>query len=279
MRCENAFYTLIIAPATSSRFYKIVIHYRHFYAAVLAVLLGLGLIGGAGVWVVKNVATLIRFRRVQQENQTLREHYHSLQSRVAMLEDESRRLREVARALGLNLEETTEKRSAATGGPVEIQSFAREIERVELTLKRFRHQLEQEAFRLASTPMGWPVEGPATDRFGVRRNPFGDGYEFHAGLDLSATRGEPVRATAEGTVVWAAYRMGYGNLVIVDHGNRTTTFYGHLSAIRVRVGQTVRRGTVVGLAGSTGRSTGSHVHYEIRVDDRPVNPITFSGNP
>lgn len=281
MRSENAFYTLIIATATSSRFYKIVIHYKHLYAAILVTLVSIGLLAGAGVWVVKNVATLIRFRRVQQENQTLKEHYRSLQSRVATLEAESAQLREMAKALGLNLDDaaTRGKQSAGAGGPVEIQSFAREIERVESELKRLRRQLEQEAVRLATTPIGWPVEGPTTDRFGVRRNPFGEGYEFHSGLDLSASHGESVRTTADGVVVYAAYRYGYGNLVVVDHGNGITTFYGHLSAIRVQVGESVRRGTVVGLAGSTGRSTGSHVHYEIRVDDRPVNPLTFSGSP
>jgi murein DD-endopeptidase MepM/ murein hydrolase activator NlpD len=281
MRSENAFYTLIIAPTTSSRFYKIVIHYKHLYAVILVTLTSIGLLAGAGVWVVKNVATLIRFRRVQQENQTLKEHYRSLQSRVATLEAESAQLREMAKALGLNLDDTLPrgKQSAGAGGPVEIHFFAREVERVESELKRLRRHLEQEAVRLATTPTGWPVKGPTTDRFGVRRNPFGEGYEFHSGLDLSAGHGESVRATADGVVVYAAYRYDYGNLVVVDHGNGITTFYGHLSAIRVRVGEPVRRGTVVGLAGSTGRSTGSHVHYEIRVDDRPVNPLMFSGSP
>jgi murein DD-endopeptidase MepM/ murein hydrolase activator NlpD len=96
-------------------------------------------------------------------------------------------------------------------------------------------------------------------------------------VDVEARYGEPVRATADGRVVFAAHRGGYGRLVILDHGNGITTFYGHLSRITVRVGQLVKRGHILGRAGSTGRSTGPHVHYEVRVNDRPVNPLRFAG--
>jgi len=282
---RDAFYTLIIAPATSSRFYKIVVSHKHLYGALLIGLIALGILSTAGVWVVRRAVVLVRYARVERENEVLKREYltqlNALHSRLASLEAEANRVRQTAREMGIevqdaDLDPVASGANRGKGGPHDLHSFAEEIARVEATLKALRAHLERERVRLRRTPRGWPVEGPLNARFGVRRNPFGEGYEFHAGVDLDARPGEPVRATADGTVVFAAYRGEYGNLVILDHGNGLTTFYGHLSRITVRVGQTVTRGQIVGRAGSTGRSTGPHVHYEVRVNDRPVNPQRFS---
>jgi len=284
MQTKNVFYTFIMAPTASSRFYKIVIHYKHLYAAILATIVSLAVMGAMSVWAIRRGAQLVRLSHVQKENQTLKEQYLSqlshLQSRVAFLEAESDHVRQMAEEIGLEIENNSAwepHTKAGTGGPEELESFADDIARIESKLTQLRAHLEKEKVRLATTPMGWPVGGRVTDRFGIRRNPFGGGWEFHSGIDFEASLGEPVRATADGTVVYAAYRSGYGNLVIIDHGNGITTFYGHLSTISVSVGDAITRGQKVGRAGSTGRSTGYHVHYEIRLDDRPVNPIAFAG--
>ncbi len=282
---RDAFYTLIIAPATSSRFYKIVIPHKHLYGALFSSVILLGLLSTAGVWVMRRAVVLLQYARVERENEALKREYltqlNALRSRLASLEAEAHQVRQTAREMGIevedaDLEPTPSEAARGKGGPHELQFFAEEIARVEATLKTLRAHLERERERHRRTPRGWPVEGPLNARFGIRRNPFGEGYEFHAGVDLEARHGEPVRATADGTVVFAAYWGGYGNLVIVDHGHGLTTFYGHLSRISVRVGQAVKRGQIVGRAGSTGRSTGPHVHYEVRVNDRPVNPRRFS---
>lgn len=286
MRKENAFYTLIIAPAASSRFYKIVVHHTHVYGALLVALILLGLLSTMGVWVIRRAALLMQYARVQKENEVLKREYLTrlkvLQSRLASLEAEADQVRQTAQEIGIELSEedlgsAPSVSSKGKGGPHDLQFFAEEIARVEATLKTLRAHLERERVRRATTPRGWPVSGSLNDRFGIRRDPFGEGYESHSGVDLEARYGEPVRATADGTVVFAAYRGGYGKLVILDHGQGITTFYGHLSRITVRVGQFVPRGHIVGHAGSTGRSTGPHVHYEVRRDDRPVNPARFSG--
>lgn len=286
MRRENAFYTLIIAPATSSRFYKIVIHHKHLYGAVLIGLIGLGVLSTAGVWMMRRAVVLMRYARITRENEALKREYltrlSELHARLASLEAEAHQMRHAAQQMGIALEDIEVEASSSPspkgkGGPRELQFFAEEIARVEVMVKTLRAHLERERVRRATTPRGWPVQGGLNDRFGIRRDPFGEGYEFHAGVDVEARYGEPVRATADGTVVFAAYRGGYGNLVILDHGNGITTFYGHLSRIAVRVGQVVKRGHVLGRAGSTGRSTGPHVHYEVRVNDRPVNPLRFAG--
>jgi murein DD-endopeptidase MepM/ murein hydrolase activator NlpD len=127
-----------------------------------------------------------------------------------------------------------------------------------------------------SVPTIWPVAGELTDRFGGRRNPFGRrSSEFHAGQDISAPTGTPVAATADGAVLFAGWKSGYGNLVIINHGDQLTTRYGHLSRIEVTAGQTIERRQQIGRVGSTGRSTGPHLHYEVRVDEQPVDPRRY----
>jgi len=128
----------------------------------------------------------------------------------------------------------------------------------------------------AFIPSIWAHVGKINNEFGFRRNPFGGRtYEFHPGMDIAGDRGDLVVAPAGGTVIKAGYSGGYGNMVEIDHGYGLTSRYGHLSHIDVEVGDTVTRGQLLGLVGSTGRSTGPHLHYEIRLNDRPINPRHF----
>lgn len=125
-------------------------------------------------------------------------------------------------------------------------------------------------------PSVWPHVGKINNEFGFRRNPFGGrSYEFHPGMDIDGERGEQVMAPANGTVIKAAYTGGYGNMIEIDHGNGLTTRYGHLSKIEIAVGDTVTRGELIGLIGSTGRSTGPHLHFELRLFSRSINPRHF----
>jgi len=125
----------------------------------------------------------------------------------------------------------------------------------------------------------WPVTGIMWGGFGVRRNPFGGmSSEFHKGQDISAPFGTPVSATADGVVVVAGWQRGYGRVVYLDHGNGISTRYGHLSRLDVAVGQIVKRGAQLGLVGSSGRSTGPHLHYEVRINGEPTNPLNYLPN-
>jgi len=130
----------------------------------------------------------------------------------------------------------------------------------------------------AATPYrgGWslPVRGRVTSPFGMRFHPVLRRHKLHTGVDFGVPTGTPIVATGGGVVVHAGWWGAYGNAVIIDHGGGTTTLYGHMSAIRCSAGQTVRRGTVVGLVGSTGWSTGPHCHYEVRRNGVPVNPFS-----
>ncbi|GMA99579.1 hypothetical protein PIPA1_23790 [Pelosinus sp. IPA-1] len=131
------------------------------------------------------------------------------------------------------------------------------------------------AANLVATPSIWPVRGTITSGFGWRISPFGDGNELHPGVDIAYTMGAPVVATADGEVVASGPAGGYGNLVQIDHGNGIATLYGHNSQLAVNVGQQVKKGQVIAYAGSTGKSTGPHVHYEVRVNNTPIDPMKY----
>jgi murein DD-endopeptidase MepM/ murein hydrolase activator NlpD len=133
--------------------------------------------------------------------------------------------------------------------------------------------------RLAEVSRGvptlWPVRGLVTSPFGARMSPYGEGREMHPGIDISARYGLPVAAAGSGEVIFAGRDPGYGALVIVDHGGQLDTLYGHLSALYVREGQRVRGGQAIGAVGASGRATGAHLHYEVRVNGAPVDPRRY----
>ncbi len=127
----------------------------------------------------------------------------------------------------------------------------------------------------ATAPTLWPVIGPITGAFGERIDPFNGEGAFHSGVDISSTYGQPVIAPADGIVTYADFYNGYGRMLQIDHGNGISTRYGHLSGFAVSDGQTVHKGQVIAYVGLSGRSTGPHLHYEVRIHDTPVNPHKF----
>ena len=135
--------------------------------------------------------------------------------------------------------------------------------------------LRQRSEDVAAAPSLWPVRGVVTSTFGSRLSPYGDGREMHPGIDIQAPYGRPVAAGGSGEVIYAGRDPGYGRLVVVDHGGDLETLYGHLSKIFVREGQRVSRGQQLGAVGASGRATGAHLHYEVRVNDEPVNPSRY----
>lgn len=142
-------------------------------------------------------------------------------------------------------------------------------------LDSVRDSVERRHALANATPSVWPVAGWLTSYFGNRKDPFTKDADFHPGLDISADYGQPVLATADATVSSAAPNGAYGNMVILDHGYGIVTKYGHLSRFAVMGGQRVKRGDVIGYVGSTGRSTGAHLHYEIWMNGHMTNPMTL----
>ncbi len=155
----------------------------------------------------------------------------------------------------------------------ELKKMAQDLDvNFEILYKFFKEQQDL----LSSTPSIWPTRGYLTSGFGYRRDPFTGRRTFHKGIDISAPIGQKVYATAKGIVLRTGFqRRGLGRWVEIDHGFGFTTFYGHLSRILVRPGQRVKRGDVIGYVGSTGRSTGPHLHYEVHVYGKAVNPLLY----
>ena len=141
-------------------------------------------------------------------------------------------------------------------------------------LSKFTESYEGQS---ASMPQGWPAEGAASSRFGWRTSPFNGRAQFHRGIDITNVPGTPIFATASGTVVFSGWKSGYGYLVVIDHGNGFQSCYGHNSEVWAREGQRVNRGQVLAFMGSSGSSTGSHIHYEIWKGGRAINPWMLMG--
>lgn len=163
-----------------------------------------------------------------------------------------------------------------------MREMHQQINQTNLAAKRqalnFEHLiklLDEKRNILASTPSIRPVDGWITSKFGYRTSPFTGRKEFHSGLDISNRSGTKVIATANGKVSYAAAKMYIGKMVIIDHGHGRVTKYGHLKKILVKRGQKIKRGDAIGLLGNTGRSTGPHVHYEVRLNGTPVNPLKY----
>lgn len=135
--------------------------------------------------------------------------------------------------------------------------------------------LYNQHLQMSSVPSRMPAAGYITSGFGGRADPFSGGHAHHMGIDIDANIGDPVRAAADGVVSFSGQRSGYGNVVEVDHGNGYSTLYAHNSSLLVRPGDLVRAGQQISKAGSSGRSTGPHVHFEVHVNGRPVNPRQF----
>lgn len=164
--------------------------------------------------------------------------------------------------------------SAAVSSPENTFGLIRDLLGIlETRLETVRYGVERRQALASATPSLWPTAGWLSSTFGGRTDPFSGSPDFHPGIDISADRGAPVHATADGQVESASYSGNYGNLVVIDHGFGIATRYGHLSRFAVRAGQPVKRGDLIGYIGSTGRSTSPHLHYEVTLNGRLINPL------
>jgi murein DD-endopeptidase MepM/ murein hydrolase activator NlpD len=157
----------------------------------------------------------------------------------------------------------------------ELSELKGAASRQETSLQMLIEYFEDKRSIYASTPLIWPVRGWVTSHFGKRTSPFSGIPTFHEGLDIAAQTGTPVVAPADGVVIKAGFSTGYGNMVEISHGYGIRTVFGHNSRLNVKVGQQVKRGDVISYTGDTGSSTGPHLHYEVRLNGLPVNPMKY----
>ena len=158
---------------------------------------------------------------------------------------------------------------------MKLDTLTADARREETSLHELSEYFHDQRALLGAMPAIWPARGWVTSNFGMREDPFTGARKMHAGIDIAAQPGTPVYAPADGTVIYSGHEAGYGNLVIVDHGYGVQTFYGHLSESFVKAGQKVKRGDKIAAIGNTGRSTGPHLHYEVRIDGIPQKPTKF----
>lgn len=267
--------TIIFVPHARARFRKLTLSTRVMGLAAGAVA---GLLVAAVAFGWAFFASSRNDRRYQQtleENERLRSTAASLHQRIdgisRQLSDFEARTRRLAIVAGLS-----DSVAGGVGGPgAPSGTFGDQGAWLSSRLGQLEEQFSRRSALIAATPTVWPVHGALNSGFGLRADPFTGQPAFHEGVDISTSRSEPVLATADGTVLRSGWAGEYGKAIEIAHGDRYTTLYGHLEQTLVAEGQTVRRGDRVGLVGSTGRSTAPHLHYEVHVDGRSVNPLEY----
>lgn len=280
MSKDNRVYTVLISPSRTSKVRQLGIHRNVLRAAACLAIISVLLVIYGVLRVGQHEALNLKYLSVKAENENLKQandayqnSYAKLKGQISYVEDMSK---ELARKAKMEHSPETDE-LVGIGGPETVVALDKAADHLEREVRHINDRLHSNILRLASIPRGLPVNGYVTDGFGMRRNPFnGEGREVHEGLDIAVDFGTPVTATADGLVIYAAPHAGYGNLVIVYHSNGITSRYGHLSRISVEAGQRVKRGDQIGNVGSTGRSTGPHVHYEIRENDQAVDPLRYA---
>ena len=293
------FYTILVLPDATSPSRKFHISKRVLTAissvAVLSIL-SLGFFFYQYINLNVHLLELKQLRQEVGEHQVLADKVSRLEGDLARLRDLDRRIRAV---VGLDKGEG-QPTSLAQGGAETVSRTAlldalkqrtgrlmdwvnrdllalgQEISSQERSMRELKTFIEEKVSVLAATPTILPVNGLVTAGYGYRKSPFTGAREIHEGLDIAAPYGTPIVATADGIVTFSGPLASYGNVVFIDHGHGFATFYGHNSSHRVREAQRVRRGEVIAYVGTTGRTTGPHVHYEVHVKGVISNPLKYT---
>ena len=172
-------------------------------------------------------------------------------------------------------ERVLENIDTSDNGSIDMENLKEEIKLTMESIGEIKDYLSQQRDLYMSTPKGWPVDGQVSSSYGYRLHPKTGARDFHSGMDIAADPGLPVKATADGIVSYAGWSGGSGNLVALEHGFGFSTFFAHNRLVAVKVGQKVKRGDILGYVGSTGNSTGPHLHYEVWKEGKALDPITF----
>jgi murein DD-endopeptidase MepM/ murein hydrolase activator NlpD len=295
-------YTFLVADRTTGVVRRATLSARPVVAVACAVVTLPVLIGVGAAWKAKSdVSTLyVNQQALEAENASYRAataalsgQIESLQSAIADLGAraalepslartmdklpalvKARAMGGVAQAKPDTDQEAYAKTLSALAAPEDTFGLLRGLlEGLQDRLHVVRRNVERRNALAAATPSIWPARGWLTSRMGARVDPINGGDDFHPGLDIAAEKGQPVYATAAGTVRSAGYENGYGNLIVLDHGFGLETLYGHLSAFSIKKGDKVQRGDLIGRVGSTGRATGPHLHYEVHANGKLLNPL------
>ncbi len=279
--------TIIFVPHARAKFRKMRVSHRLLYSIVGLVTFSILISTFFSVQYLNSLTQTHQLSSLKQENRDLQianeqfsKSVESLRAQLKTVEEKTRKLSIIA---GINPQDDgatggvgglrNDGVSSAFGDQIDTMSFR--SRRLTSQLTMLEDKLSQRSQALASTPSISPVRGILTDGFGGRSDPFTGEKGIHTAVDISSAYGQPILSPADGIVVKSEWANGYGNVVFLSHGFGYSTRYGHLSSFNVKPGQKVSRGDVIGYVGSTGRSTGPHLHYEVRLNGNPVNPMAY----
>ena len=286
---QKRYYILFVARGEDGHLRKIPIPIHYLYVLVVAAGIGLLSLTGIASSYTRMLSKVSTFNQLRTEREDLKNRYTHLEQvakekdiQVASLGSLAK---EVSSLYGLKsdailVDQSQDERDAQVSNSLS-QLYALKTTALSgaattgISLGLIRNVTTADWVRANASPNLWPVEGQITGSFGERIDPFNGEGAFHSGVDIGSTYGQVVVAPADGIVVFADFMGGYGRAIVLDHGHSISTRYGHLSNFAVAVGQQVHRGDTIGYVGLSGRSTGPHLHYEVRINDTPVNPHKY----
>src|SRR5580692_8873359 len=287
---RKRFYILFVARGDDGQLRKISIPLHYLYVFVIGAAIGFLSLTGIASSYTRMLVKVSHYNQLRIEKEQLKDRYSRLEEvakeRDVQVASLGSIASEVSALYGLKSQPTLVTASEKEIQDSDVKSSLDQLTAlrtsaltgaasVGISLGMTRNATTADWYRANSSPNLWPVEGPITGSFGERIDPFNGEGAFHSGVDISSAYGHPIIAPADGVVTFADFMGGYGKALMLDHGHGISTRYGHLSGFAVTLGQHIHRGDVIGYVGLSGRSTGPHLHYEVRINDTPVNPYKY----
>ena len=287
---QKRFYILFVARGDDGQLRKISIPVHYLYVFVIGAAIGFLSLTGIASSYTRMLLKVSQFNQLRTEKDQLKTNYSRLEQvakerdlQVASLGSIAG---EVSALYGLKAQPTLVTPTAEQIQDADVTSSLDQLHAlrtsaltgatmVGLTMGLTRNVTTADWIKANSAPNLWPVEGQVTGSFGERIDPFNGEGAFHSGVDIGSSYGHAIVAPADGVVTLTETLGGYGKTIMIDHGNGISTRYGHLSGFAVTSGQRVQRGEIIGYVGESGRSTGPHLHYEVRINETPVNPYKY----
>jgi murein DD-endopeptidase MepM/ murein hydrolase activator NlpD len=289
-RLQKRFYILFVARGDDGTLRKISIPVHYLYIFAIGAAIGFLSLTGIASSYTRMLLKVSQFNQLRTEKDQLKSNYSRLEQvakeRDVQVASLGSIASEVSALYGLKSEPLLVTAGADQIRAAEITSSLDQLHAlrmsaltgatmVGLTMGLTRNATTADWIKANSAPNLWPIEGQVTGSFGERIDPFNGEGAFHSGVDIGSTYGKQIIAPADGIVIATENLGGYGKCILIDHGNSVSTRYGHLSGFAVTAGQRVQRGDVIGYVGESGRSTGPHLHYEVRINNTPVNPYKY----
>ncbi len=287
---QKRFYILFVARGDDGQLRKISIPVHYLYVFVVGAAIGFLSLTGIASSYARMLLKVSRYNELRTEKEQLKVRYSRLEEvakeRDVQVASLGSIASEVSALYGLKSQPTLVTASQQQIHDADVASSLDQLgalrtsaltgaASVGISLGMTRNATTADWYRANSAPNLWPVEGQVTGSFGERIDPFNGEGAFHSGVDISSNYGRAIIAPADGVVTFADFLGGYGKAIMMDHGHGISTRYGHLSGFAVTSGEHVHRGDTIGYVGLSGRSTGPHLHYEVRINDTPVNPYKY----